>query len=1282
VGESKFPPRQRNHMKRNWATKEMKPVETNCWRAMTHTIRALALVLCSWLAMPAPVQAQAPSFLLQPTNRNICVGFNTTFAAVASGSTPLRYQWLRNGTPIQDATNSSFTLSNLTFSDAATLQVVVTNTLGSTPSSNAVLVVDRVAAWGLATGGGLAIPLNFTNLTALVTGPGHRLGLRPDGTLVTWVGNPPAGLSNVVQAAAGGSSDAYGLALKADGTVVAWGQSSYGATNIPAGLTNVVKVAAGARHALAMRANGTILGWGDSSGNVRNLSSLLDRFTDVAAGYEHSATLTRDGRVQTYGSNSQGQQNIPPTATNVIAVVCGAYHTLALKADGTVVGWGQNTSGQCNVPVGLSNAVAIATSSSSSFAITQDGAVVSWGDNSTGQRNTPAAFTNAVMIASEGARTFGLRGLGEPWITVQPRNQGIITGNPISLHARAVGNPPLAYQWLSNGAELAGATNASLTIAELQSTNAGNYQLVVSNALGVVTSTVATVTVRQQLGIAAWGLNGYGQNHPPVGLRNIKQIAVGAYHTLALQDDGTLVAWGVDSSGQAVVPPTLTNVVAIAAGGHSMAIRNDGKVVAWGSAFLGTVTNVPTMSTEAVAISAGSTHCLALLANGNTVGWGANGSGSSISHPQWFGIKAIAAGDNHSLGLKADGTLVNYQFGDTSGYTPLIPPAGLSNVVAISCGGYFDMALKSDGTVVAWGNNGAGQTNVPAGLSNVVAISAGATHAAALQADGTLVCWGANANGQCTIPTNLTNVFYLQSGIARTVALVGDGFPVISMQPRSRGLLVDRPIELRVTATGTAPLNCQWHFNGAALTGETNTFLTISNMQPAHIGDYRVTVSNSLGVVTSQAARLNTTLVFAWGGNDSEQCFVPPDATNVANVAAGGWHSLARRNDGTVIGWGANYIGESQPPSSATNISFLTAGGSSSLGLRSDGSMIGWGDNYYGQLTPPSQASNTISLAVYQHTVALQADGRVQAWGWNQSGQTNVPSDLTNAVSVAAFAAASLALRDNGTITVWGSQSSPAGISNVVTIAASFGGLGLRADGTIAPWSNGAVSPASATNVVAIAAGFRNLALRNDGSLVGWSSGSGSLLPPPAGLSNVISIAVGSSFNLVLIGDGKPVITVQPFKRTVVAGSPTTLAVMAVGNQPMSYQWLFNGTNLLGATSSMLTLTNISLTQTGSFQCIVSNALGVVTSAVANLTVTRPPIQFSIAPTATLVTNGVFQTRLTGLSGAGPVTILVSTNLVNWQPVFTNPPTAGSFDFTDSTITNSPLRYYRAMEGP
>jgi hypothetical protein len=101
-------------------------------------------------------------------------------------------------------------------------------------------------------------------------------------------------------------------------------------------------------------------------------------------------------------------------------------------------------------------------------------------------------------------------------------------------------------------------------------------------------------------------------------------------------------------------------------------------------------------------------------------------------------------------------------------------PQGLSNVVAITAGGYHSLALRNDGTVVSWGSYGLLQVDVPVGLTNVAAIATGDYHSLALKADGSLVTWGLNSAGQCNIPTGLNHVAAIAARGNHSMILIED----------------------------------------------------------------------------------------------------------------------------------------------------------------------------------------------------------------------------------------------------------------------------------------------------------------------------------------------------------------------------------------------------------------------------------------------------------------------------------------------------------------------------
>jgi alpha-tubulin suppressor-like RCC1 family protein len=409
-------------------------------------------------------------------------------------------------------------------------------------------------------------------------------------------------------------------------------------------------------------------------------------------------------------------------------------------------------------------------------------------------------------------------------------------GVPYTWTAKAAPTTRTSYTWTALDAVPPGLTFSSAGVLSGTPATAGRYSFRIE-ARSVPQDRIVSdrVSVRIRRGsapppsgcangsctVAAWGSNGIGElgngtttaSLTPLevsSLSGVTAIAAGIEHSLALRTDGTVWEWGANFFNEPEDPTLfsstpvqvsgLSDVTTIAGGGlHSLALRADGTVWAWGFGEWGQLGNGTTTSSstpvqvsglsDVTAIAAGADHSLALRTDGTVWAWGynyegqlGNGTTTHSSVPVQVsgltGVTAIAAGSaegDHSLALRSDGSVWAWggnargQLGTgttTNSSTP-VQVNGLSEVTAIAAGTLHSLALRADGTMRAWGFNYFGQlgngtttdSTIPvqvSGLSGVATIGAGHAYSFAVLTDGTLRAWGDNTSGQLGDGTTTT----------------------------------------------------------------------------------------------------------------------------------------------------------------------------------------------------------------------------------------------------------------------------------------------------------------------------------------------------------------------------------------------------------------------------------------------------------------------------------------------------------------------------------------------
>jgi hypothetical protein len=398
--------------------------------------RAVLAILLAGAAVGPAVASSQPLVATQPAN-----AIRATSAAlngmVVPGSSAV-VAWFEWGTTSKYGNTAGMTnlppgggvvpvrstLTGLDTHHVYHFRLVASNALGVVYGAHRQFTPGaQVVAWGNNLHGPCDVPIDLTNAVAVGAGGGHGLALKNDGTVVAWGTRwdgfswipmtVPEGLGDVIAVAAG---QFHNLALMSDGTVAAWGAGitlanifpEGGQSIVPEGLSNVVQIAAGTDHSLALKADGTVAAWGSAVLSSCCWSPLgqslvpegLSNVVQIAGGDYYNLALKADGTIVFWGYSPHGEGNIPAGLANVVSIAAGWYHGLALKPDRTLVAWGWNPRGETNVPPNLGIVADMAGGSLYTLAIKFDGMGTGWGTNGQGQVSGIYSRTNLVAVSA------------------------------------------------------------------------------------------------------------------------------------------------------------------------------------------------------------------------------------------------------------------------------------------------------------------------------------------------------------------------------------------------------------------------------------------------------------------------------------------------------------------------------------------------------------------------------------------------------------------------------------------------------------------------------------------------------------------------------------------------------------------------------------------------------------------------------------------------------------------------------------------------------------------
>jgi hypothetical protein len=839
----------------------------------------------------------APAITLQPTSRTVCPGDSTSFQVTASG-TGLVYQWRRNGTNIGGASSPTLTLNAITAANAGSYDVVVSGNCGSVTSSAATLTV-RAA-------------------TQITSQPGNQ------GTC--------AGESATFMVVATGSGTLV-YQWRKNGTNLAGATSaSYSIPSTSPGDTGSYSVVV-TGDCGPVTSNAATLSVGEGPAITAQPSSV-----DTCSGQIATFTVAASGSSPTFQWRKDGVAIAGATGTSyTIAAVSesdeGSYDVVISSSCGSV------TSNAATLSVG--DGVAITTQPSSAAACTGTNVAFSVGATGSGlsyqwsKNGSPiaGATSSSLSIAAVSASDAGtyrvvvsspcstatssdaiLTVNTATLITTQPIGDDICEGDPLSLVVTATGTS-LGYQWRRGGTPIAGATSASLVIAAGSTTDAGNYDVVVTGSCGTVVSATVPVTVgvgpdittsptgrticsgsSLELGVVATGAGlSYQWRRNGVAIPN----AIGAVYSVGAVDGDDAGDYDVIVSNSCGSETSSIASVSVGASPVILLQPNDIGACEGDGAVLSVTASESGLSYQwrkgGVAI-AGATSSILSLESVDENSSGAydvvvsNSCGSATSAAATVSVatspvilvqpsdRGACDGDDVALSVAVNGSGATYQWrkdgASIAGATSAI--LSLGSVDASSAGAYDVVVTSSCGTVTSAAATLSVATNPlilvhPSDRSacegdgvvfSVAANGSGLSYqwrkggvaiVGATSAILSLASIGADSAGDYDVIVNGTCGSLTSQSATLAVALA----PAIETQPEPRSTCEGGTVVLEVSIAGTTPFSVAWRKNGTAIPGADSATFIIENVGPEDVAMYDVVVVNDCGSISSDSVALS-----------------------------------------------------------------------------------------------------------------------------------------------------------------------------------------------------------------------------------------------------------------------------------------------------------------------------------------------------------------------------------------------------------------------------------------